>query len=57
MSFTEFRELSECLRIQFGSTPWIALQGMKYEKKFKAILSCVRLGELSLEEMSEEFQN
>ena len=37
-------------------TPWRALQGVKDEKIVKAILSCVRSGEISLEEMSEEFQ-
>ncbi len=37
-------------------TPWRALQGVKDEKIVKAILSRVRSGELSLEEMSEEFQ-
>ena len=33
-------------------TPWRALQGVKDEKIIKEILSHVRLGELSLEEMS-----
>ena len=37
-------------------TPWRALQGVKDEKLVKEILSCVRSRELSLEEMSEEFQ-
>lgn len=37
-------------------TPWRALQGVNDEKLVKAILSRVRSGELSLEEMSEEFQ-
>ena len=37
-------------------TPWRELQGVKDEKLVKAILSRVRSGELSLEEMSEEFQ-
>ena len=37
-------------------TSWRALQGVKDEKLVKAILSRVRSGELSLEEMSWEFQ-
>ena len=37
-------------------TPWRAMQGVKGEKIVKTILSRVRSGELSLEEMSEEFQ-
>jgi len=37
-------------------TPWRALQEVKDEKLVKEILSFVKLGELSLEEMSEEFQ-
>ena len=37
-------------------TPWRAMQGVKDEKIVKAILSHVRSRELSLEEMSEEFQ-
>ena len=37
-------------------TPWRAMQGVKDEKIVKTILSRVRSGELSLEEMSEEFQ-
>ena len=37
-------------------TPWRAMQGVKDEKIAKTILSRVRSGELSLEEMSEEFQ-
>ena len=37
--------------------PWRALQEVKGEKFFKTILSRVKLGELSLDEMCEEFQN
>jgi len=37
-------------------TPWRAMQGVKDEKIVKTIVSRVRSGELSLEEMSEEFQ-
>ena len=37
-------------------TPWRALQEVKDEKIVKAILSRVRSGELSLEEIYEEFQ-
>ena len=37
-------------------TPWRAMYGVKDEKIVKTILSHVRSGELSLEEMSEEFQ-
>lgn len=48
----EMKQLSEDMTI----TPWRALQGVKDEKIVQAILSRVRLGELSLEEMSEEFQ-
>jgi len=32
-------------------TPWRALQGVKDEKLLRTILSCVSLGELSLDEM------
>ena len=37
-------------------TPWRAMQRVKDEKIVKTILSRVRSGELSMEEMSEEFQ-
>ena len=37
-------------------TPWRAMQGVKDEKIVKTILSRLRSGELSLEEMSEELQ-
>ena len=37
-------------------TPWRAMQGVKDDKIVKTILSPVRSRELSLEEMSEEFQ-
>ena len=36
-------------------TPWRERQGVKDEKLVKTILSHVKLGELSFEEMSEEF--
>jgi len=48
----EMKQLPEDMTI----TPWRALQGVKDEIFFKEILSHVKLGELSLEEMSEEFQ-
>ena len=38
-------------------TLWRALQGVKDEKLVKAILSRLRSRELSLEEISEKFQN
>ena len=37
-------------------TPWRTMQGVKDEKLFKSILSCVKLGELSMDEMCAEFQ-
>ena len=37
-------------------TPWRAMQGVKEEKIVKIILSRAKSGELSLEEMSKEFQ-
>jgi len=37
-------------------TPWITIQGVKYEKLIIAILSCVRSSELSMEEMCDEFK-
>ena len=37
-------------------TPWRMMQGVKDEKLVIAILSCVRLGELSMEEMCDEFK-
>ena len=48
----EMKQLPE----DMTTTPWRALQGVNDEKSVKAIVSCVRSGELSLEEMSEEFQ-
>ena len=48
----EMKQLLEDMTI----TPQRALQGVKDEKIVKEILSCVRSGELSLEEMSENFQ-
>ena len=37
-------------------TPWISLQGVKHETLISTILSCVKLGELSMEEMCNEFE-
>ena len=48
----EMKQLLEDMTI----TPWRALQRVKDEKFVKEILSCVTLGELSLEEMPKEFQ-
>ena len=38
-------------------TPWRAIQGVKHDKIIISILSRVRLGELSMEEMCNEFKN
>ena len=51
-SALELKQLPDDMTI----TPWRAMQGVKDEKIVKTILSRVRSGELSLEEMSEEFQ-
>ena len=51
-SSCEMKQLLEDMTI----TPWRAFQGVKDEKFVTTILSRVRLGELSLDEMSEEFQ-
>lgn len=48
----EMKQLPDDMTI----TPWRAMQGVKDDKIVKTILSRVRPGELSLEEMSEEFQ-
>jgi hypothetical protein len=37
-------------------TPWRKIQGVKNDKLIIAILSRVRLGELSMEEMCDEFK-
>ena len=37
-------------------TPWRSMQGVKDERDAMAILSRVNLGELSFEEMFDEFQ-
>jgi len=37
-------------------TPWRSIQGVKYDKLIISILSRVRLGELSMEEMCDEFK-
>ena len=37
-------------------TPWTSIQGVKYDKLIITILSCVRLGELSMEEMCDAFK-
>jgi hypothetical protein len=37
-------------------TPWRTIQGVKDEKLIIAILSRVRSGELSMEEMCDEFK-
>jgi hypothetical protein len=37
-------------------TPWRTIQGVKDEKPIIAILSCVSSGELSIEEMCDEFK-
>ena len=36
-------------------TTWREMPGLKDEKLVKTILSCVKSGELSIEEMSKEF--
>ena len=51
-STPELKQLPDDMTI----TPWRAMQGVKDEKIVKTILSRVKSGELSLEEMSEEFQ-
>ena len=51
-SAPELKQLPDDMTI----TPWRAMQGVKDEKIVKTILSRVKSGELSLEEMSEEFQ-
>ena len=37
-------------------TPWRSIQGVKDDKLIITILSCVRSGELSMEEMFDEFK-
>jgi len=37
-------------------TPWRSIQGVKDDKLIITILSRVRLGELSMEEMCDEFK-
>lgn len=51
-SAPEMKQLPDDMTI----TPWREMQGVKDKKVVKTILSRVELGELSLEEMSEEFQ-
>ena len=51
-SAPELKQLQDDMTIM----PWRAMQGVKDEKIVKTILSRVRSGELSLKEMSEEFQ-
>ena len=51
-STPEMKQLLDDMTI----TPWRAMQGVKDEKIVKAILSHVRSGELSLEEIFKEFQ-
>ena len=52
-SSLEMKKLLEDMTI----TPWRAMQEVKDEKCVKEILCRVSSGELSLEEMSKEFQN
>ena len=51
-STLELKQLPDDMTI----TPWRAMQGVKDEKIFKTLLSRMKSGGLSLEEMSEEFQ-